>query len=77
MSANFRGPLMPVAPTHGQSFRARLQEISGVAPHKYLYDLRVKQPKRVTLTTKLPLADIALIAISGIKVTSHAFSRAA
>ncbi|MDB5609062.1 MAG: transcriptional regulator [Bradyrhizobium sp.] len=56
-----RGSLMPVVPTHGQSFRARLQENHQCAPHKYLSDLRVEEAKRVMLTTKLPLADIALI----------------
>jgi AraC family transcriptional regulator len=32
-----------------------------VAPHKYLSNLRVKEAERVMLTTKLPLADTALI----------------
>jgi AraC family transcriptional regulator len=32
-----------------------------VAPHKYLSNLRVEEAKRVMLTTKLPLADTALI----------------
>jgi transcriptional regulator GlxA family with amidase domain len=52
---------MPVVPPHGQSFRARLQENDRCAPHKYLSDLRLEEAKRVLLTTKLPLADTALI----------------
>lgn len=42
-------------------FARAFRKSTGVAPHKYLSDLRVEEAKRVMLTTKLPLADTALI----------------
>jgi AraC family transcriptional regulator len=52
---------MPVVPTHGSHFARAFKKTTGVAPHKCLSDLRVEEAKRVMLTTKLPLADTALI----------------
>ncbi|MEW6645105.1 MAG: AraC family transcriptional regulator [Pseudomonadota bacterium] len=34
---------------------------TGVAPHEFLSNMRIDEAKRLMLTTKLPLADIALI----------------
>jgi AraC family transcriptional regulator len=42
-------------------FARAFRKTTGVAPHKYLSDLRVEEAKRVMLTTKLPLVDTALI----------------
>lgn len=42
-------------------FARAFRKSTGVAPHKFLSDLRVEEAKRVMATTKLPLADIALI----------------
>jgi AraC family transcriptional regulator len=42
-------------------FARAFRKTTGVAPHKYLSDLRIEEAKRVMLTTKLPLADTALI----------------
>jgi AraC family transcriptional regulator len=42
-------------------FARAFRKTTGVAPHKYLSDLRIEEAKRVMLMTKLPLADTALI----------------
>jgi AraC family transcriptional regulator len=42
-------------------FARAFKKTTGVAPHKYLSDLRIEESKRIMLTTKLPLADAALI----------------
>jgi AraC family transcriptional regulator len=47
-----------LTPSH---FARAFRKNTGAAPHKYLSDLRVEEAKRLMLTTKLPLADIALI----------------
>jgi AraC family transcriptional regulator len=47
-----------LTPSHfARSFRRSI----GVAPHDFLSQLRVDEAKRLMLSTKLPLADIALI----------------
>ncbi|MBB4371025.1 AraC family transcriptional regulator [Bradyrhizobium sp. cir1] len=47
-----------LTPSHfARSFRRSI----GVAPHEFLSQLRIDEAKRLMLTTKLPLADIALI----------------
>ncbi|TFV50220.1 AraC family transcriptional regulator [Bradyrhizobium niftali] len=47
-----------LTPSH---FARCFRRSTGVAPHEYLSQLRVKEAKRLMTTTKLPLADIALI----------------
>jgi transcriptional regulator GlxA family with amidase domain len=56
-------------------FSRAFRKSIGVAPHKYLSDLRIEEAKRVMLTTKLPLADTALICGFGDKLTLRASSR--
>jgi len=47
-----------LTPSHfARSFRSS----TGVAPHEFLSRLRIEEAKRLMLSTKLPLADIALI----------------
>jgi transcriptional regulator GlxA family with amidase domain len=52
---------MSVAPTHGQSFRALSRKPPVWLRTNIFPTLRVGETKLVMLTTKLPLADIALI----------------
>lgn len=47
-----------LTPSH---FARSFRRSTGVAPHQYLSQLRIDEAKRVMLTTKLPLADVALI----------------
>ncbi|TCU80642.1 AraC family transcriptional regulator [Bradyrhizobium sp. R2.2-H] len=47
-----------LTPSH---FARSFRRSTGVAPHQYLSQLRIEEAKRMMLTTKLPLADIALI----------------
>ena len=47
-----------LTPSH---FARSFRRSTGVAPHEYLSRLRIEEAKRVMTTTKLPLADIALI----------------
>lgn len=42
-------------------FARAFRRSTGVAPHDYLSQLRIEEAKRLMLTTKLPLADIALM----------------
>jgi AraC family transcriptional regulator len=47
-----------LTPSH---FARSFRRSTGVAPHEFLSQLRIDEAKRLMLTTKLPLADIALI----------------
>ncbi len=47
-----------LTPSH---FARSFRRSAGVAPHEFLSQLRIDEAKRLMLTTKLPLADIALI----------------
>lgn len=47
-----------LTPSH---FARSFRRSTGVAPHDYLSGLRIEEAKRLMRTTKLPLADIALI----------------
>jgi AraC family transcriptional regulator len=47
-----------LTPSH---FARSFRRSTGVAPHQFLSQLRIEEAKRLMLTTKLPLADIALI----------------
>lgn len=47
-----------LTPSH---FARSFRRSTGVAPHEYLSRLRIEEAKRQMTTTKLPLADIALI----------------
>ncbi len=47
-----------LTPSH---FARSFRRSTGVAPHEFLSQLRIDEAKRVMLSTKLPLADIALI----------------
>jgi len=47
-----------LTPSH---FARSFRRSTGLAPHEFLSQLRIDEAKRLMLTTKLPLADIALI----------------
>ncbi|MGY4318110.1 AraC family transcriptional regulator [Bradyrhizobium sp. JR3.5] len=47
-----------LTPSH---FARSFRRSTGVAPHEFLSQLRIDEAKRLMLTTRLPLADIALI----------------
>lgn len=47
-----------LTPSH---FARAFRRSTGVAPHEFLSQLRIDEAKRLMLTTKLPLADVALI----------------
>lgn len=47
-----------LTPSH---FARSFRRSTGVAPHEFLSQLRIDEAKRLMLSTKLPLADIALI----------------
>lgn len=47
-----------LTPSH---FARSFRRSNGVAPHQFLSQLRIDEAKRLMLSTKLPLADIALI----------------
>lgn len=47
-----------LTPSH---FARSFRRSTGVAPHEFLSQLRIEEAKRLMLSTKLPLADIALI----------------
>ena len=47
-----------LTPSH---FARSFRRSTGVAPHEFLSQLRIDEAKRLMLTTKLPLADVALI----------------
>ncbi len=47
-----------LTPSH---FARSFRRSTGVAPHEFLSQLRIEEAKRLMLSTKLPLADVALI----------------
>ncbi|WP_448044983.1 helix-turn-helix domain-containing protein [Bradyrhizobium liaoningense] len=47
-----------LTPSH---FARSFRRSTGVAPHEFLSQLRIDEAKRLMLSTKLPLADVALI----------------